>query len=303
VLDFVFDHDIHIENIMDFESSYPEKARELRKEAKGYWMLAHKKAPKYVLKELTNPEFLAGVKVSETIVEAEYRKVEKGGQPIGKWVNRAGELVTVEELAEEWYAHGGYECLSCERSLISSLVGTFLASVIQDPSDPRVVRCYRHSTRGWSQSNRNTPIIAFDLPEDFGNAAYYERRQEAFASRMEALKTRESLPSFFEDLLAESEGLRDYLWVNDESTLHVARAAIRVIPQNVVVACIDWAIRDFWLRQPGWPDLFVFRGDEFRFVEVKSPNDELSQEQMRWFEWALEAAKLPCEICRVKKLK
>jgi hypothetical protein len=120
---------------------------------------------------------------------------------------------------------------------------------------------------------------------------------------MEALKTHESLPSLYEDLMAESEGLRDYLWVNDERAVELARVALRVMPQDDVVACIDWAIRDFWQRQPGWPDLFVLRGNDFRFVEVKSPNDELSQEQMRWFEWAIKTAHLPCEICRVKKRK
>jgi hypothetical protein len=166
-----------------------------------------------------------------------------------------------------------------------------------------VVRCYRHSTRGWSPSNRNTPIVEFDLPEDFGNAEHYERRQDAFVSRIEALKTTDCLAALFEDLLAESEGLRDYLWVNDETALGVARAALLAMPRDVVVACIDWGIRDFWLRQPGWPDLFVFRGKDFRFVEVKSPKDELSQEQMRWFEWAITSAHIPCEICRVKKGK
>jgi hypothetical protein len=120
---------------------------------------------------------------------------------------------------------------------------------------------------------------------------------------MEALKTHESLPSLYEDLMAESEGLRDYLWVNDERAVELARVALRVMPPDDVVACIDWAIRDFWQRQPGWPDLFVLRGNDFRFVEVKSPNDELSQEQMRWFEWAIKTAHLPCEICRVKKRK
>jgi hypothetical protein len=153
VLDFVGENDIHIENIMDFESSYPEKAKELRKEAKGYWILAHKKTPKYLLKELTNPEFLAGESVPETIIDAEYRQVEKGGQPIGKWGNSDGQLVAVEEIAEDWYAIRECECHSCERSLISLFVGAFLAPVIQDPSDPRVVRSYRHSTRGWSPSN------------------------------------------------------------------------------------------------------------------------------------------------------
>jgi len=109
------------------------------------------------------------------------------------------------------------------------------------------------------------------------------------------------LKASFEELLDASKTLRDYLWVNDDEAVELGRIALKVMPQSLVLKCIDWTVRDFWNRQPGWPDLFVFRTNDYRFVEVKTPHDRLSQEQMTWFKWAIEEAAIPCEIFRLRK--
>jgi len=303
VIDQVNDLDIQMDDINHFESLYPEAAKELLRIAKQVWIYVHRTTPKYNTTETTNAEFLRRIQVPETHIEAPYMQVTKGDQRVGKWINRAGQIVDPEDVAKEWYESDGYKCLDCERSLIASLVGALLAPVIQDPSDSLLRECYRNSMKGWSKANRETPIIRIDLPEDFGQAAYFDRRRSAIAKRIDELKSCHDLLCEFDDLLPQSESLRDYLWVNSDSAVHLTRAALSAVPRNLVVACVEWAIKEFWQREPGWPDIFAFRGTEFRFIEVKSPNDELSQEQMRWFEWALCEAHIPCEICRVKKLR
>ena len=35
----------------------------------------------------------------------------------------------------------------------------------------------------------------------------------------------------------------------------------------------------------GFPDLFIFRGEEYAFIEVKSPNDHLSAIQHDWHQF------------------
>jgi len=111
------------------------------------------------------------------------------------------------------------------------------------------------------------------------------------------------LPDLFENWLAPSENLRDYLWVNDPAPVALTRAALAIIPRTDLLLWVEWVARAFWRHQHGWPDLLLLRNHEFRFAEVKSPNDELSQEQMHWFRWALETSGIPCEVCRVKKAR
>jgi hypothetical protein len=302
VLDWLSQNSEQVKDIFEFQARFPDKTQEFERKAKEYWQSAHKKNPKYNLKERTEAEFLSRVKVPVTKIEAEYRQIGKDGQQIGKWVNQAGELVSVEQIAKERYASNGYQVVACERTLISVWVATFLAHTIQDSSDLQVRPTFRHSTGGWTSQNRNTRLAVINLPTDFGSSEYYKRRKTALDTSIQQLKVANSLLSLFNELMDESESLRGYLWVNDDKAIEVAQFALNVLPKELVVACIEWAVQDFWHRQPGWPDLFVYRSSDFVFVEVKSPYDELSQEQMNWFEWAIEEAHIPCEICRVQRL-
>lgn len=295
------EHGESVQDIIEFRARFPDVAKGLEREAKRRWQRLHRESPKYDLKERTEAEFLSQVQIPSTEIEAPYVQIAKGDQKIGKWIDSGGKRVGGEELAEEWYSSHGFRVLRCERTLISSWVGTFLADAVQDPSDPRQQECLRHSTRGWRPDQRNTPLISFLLPEDFGSADYYERRYSALQHSMNRMRDAARISELFDELLDSSELLRDYLWVNDDDAVRTAREAVSVLPQEVVVDSVCWAIQDFWNRQSGWPDLFVHRQSEYRFCEVKSPHDRLSLEQMNWFEWAVTEASIPCEIIRIKK--
>jgi hypothetical protein len=233
--------------------------------------------------------------------EGEYRQVEKGNQKIGKWVNSSNEIVSVEEFVAGKFRAKGFSVVSCERNFISVWVGTFLTEEIQDQEDNRVRPTYRNSTKGWTSQNRDTRLIQIFLPEDFGSSDFYQRRAKILNGGIERMHEADNLQSLFDELLRKSESLRDYLWVNDEKAVEEARSALSILPKEIVIASVDWAIRNFWKRQSGWPDLFIAKVNEYKFVEVKSPHDKLSLEQMQWFQWAIEEAQIPCAICRVKR--
>ena len=191
--------------------------------------------------------------------------------------------------------------MRCERRLITSWIGTFLSDEIQSLEDDHVKTVYRNSTKGWTKNNRNTQMISILLPYDFGSANFYQRREITIQNSIEKLKREKDLIYLFNNMLARSETLRDYLWVNDDGIVKDTNEVLKILPKETIISCIDWVIRDFWKRQSGWPDLFIFTKNDQCFVEVKSPHDELSLEQMNWFEWAINYSFLKCEICRVKK--
>jgi len=301
VMDSMHDCGIQVRDIVEFKSRFPEEAREFRRASKEYWQGVHRRAPKYDLKELTEAAFLSEVRVPTRELPAEYAQIKRNGQRIGKWVSRSGELCSAEQIATESYESLGFRVRECERKLISTLVGTLLAPIVQDPNDPRVRPVMRHSTRGWTLEDRDTPLISFLLPEDFGSSEYYKRRSEAFSEWIQRLMVSKNLSKVFEELIGQSTSLRDYLWVNDDDAIDLARTALRIVPKGVILGAVNWAIQHFWNRQPGWPDLFAYKDGEYLFVEVKSPYDRLSAEQMRWFRWAMEEANIPCEICRLRK--
>ena len=290
-----------VRDIDEFQARFPDEAEELQKMAKQHWQNVHTLNPKYDIREETEAQILSRIIVPINKITAEYRQIERNDQKIGQWVGQGGDLVSVEQIAAEWYAQKGYTVLRCERVLISSLVATLLARSIQTMNDPRMQTAFRNSTRGWTSQNRNTPLITISLPEDFGSASYYERRKDALRSSIQKLEESISVRATFDQLLAESESLRDYLWVNNNEAVETTRIALNILSKEQVIACVKWVIQDFWQRQPGWPDFVMFRNSDFRFVEVKSPHDKLSKEQMNWFKWAVEEANIPCEICRVER--
>lgn len=301
IFEWMMQNKISVKDIIEFERLFPEEAEKFSKRAKNHWQQVHRTGPKYDTREPSQAAFLNDVRVPTTEVQAPYVQIDKNGQKIGKWIGTHGEICSVERIALEHYFAQGYEGRFCERKLISTLVGTLLAPVIQDKKDPRLQVALRNSTKGWRSDNRSTPMIAFEIPEDFGSGEYYVRRQDAFEQCIGSLGDRRNIINLYEALLDISKGLRDYLWVNDDEAVALGRLALRIISPDTVKQALRWTIAHFWERYSGWPDLFVFRLGEFKFVEVKSPLDELSEDQMNWFRWAVQESRIPCEIFRVKK--
>jgi hypothetical protein len=245
-------------------------------------------------------EFLSQVGVPVVTTAADYQQ-EKNQPKTGKWISKEGRLVSVEDIATEWYQSRGYSVLRCEGRIISVWVATFLANAVQDRNDPRLRTGFRTSTRDSKPHRQNAPLISILLPDDFASAGYYQRREDAIQANIQQMRSTQNLQILFDELLDRSESLRDYLWVNDDEPVKAARIALNIVPRELVIASVNWAIKQFWQRRCGWPDLFVYNADSFAFSEVKSPHDHLRPEQMDWFRWAIEESHIPCELCHVAK--
>jgi hypothetical protein len=297
VRSFLAEQEITVEDIIEFERKFPKTAKDMKKEARKIWQVHRKNEPMYDLQEPTEASFLKEVHVLQKYLDFKYVQILRKNQKIGKWVGKTGVLLSAENVVTEWYNGLGFSVKKCERKLITVLVGTFCNSVITDPSDPRRVW-------NFSKDRKNiVPAILNSLiPADFGSKEYFKRRSEGFYSLFENLE-KADMRELFEKLLEPSRSFRRYLGAYDNETLELGRTALRVMPQPLVLKCIDWAIREFWHRQSGWADFFVFNENEFKFVEVKSPHDELSLEQMNWFKWAIEEASIPCEIIRLTRIE
>lgn len=295
-----YNNDFKFRNIIEHDFAFPDVKKNLWQKSKQFWQNIHRNKPQYNTKERTCAESLLEFSIIKREINAPYQQIERDGQKIGKWIDPSGNLVSVEELAMTWYKNQGFNVLRCERKLISVWVGTFLGVAIQDRNDPKTLLEMRGSTRGWTNINRKTPNISFYLPEDFGSANYYLRRREVIDSCFVDMEA-SSLAALYDSLLRETEFIRDYLWVADDDAVNLGKKALEILPKGMVVKSLKWAIADFWNRQSGWPDLLVFNNNEFRFSEVKSPHDKLSQDQMNWFEWALTEGEIPCELLMVKK--
>lgn len=69
-----------------------------------------------------------------------------------------------------------------------------------------------------------------------------------------------------------------------------------------IISILDYLVADYWRRYLGWPDLLAFTHDEHMFVEVKSTNDRLSEDQKRWIEDNSTYLHFPFKLAKIRKM-
>ena len=109
------------------------------------------------------------------------------------------------------------------------------------------------------------------------------RRAEAIKKHLSAVICEPlELQRLFDQWLGPSADLRQYLWAHQNEQIQAARQLIDILPSVALIEMLRYLTEDYWGRRAGWPDLLVYRDDEFFFAEVKSADDKLGKSQERW---------------------
>ena len=206
---------------------------------------------------------------------------------------------SVEEYACRHFRSLGYSAVIVENEPIHVLFGVYMSPVIQDATDPQN-RTVGISDRRPFDGGVRGKIIWIPLPDDFGTPGYGVRRAEAIRKHLSAVicEPRE-LQRLFDLLLDPSEDLRQYL--SGDRNVQVARQLINILPAAAIIEILRYLIEDYWGRRAGWPDLFVYRDNEFFFAEVKSAGDKLGETQERWIRDNHQRLRFPFKLVEVLK--
>lgn len=212
-----------------------------------------------------------------------------------------GGPLTPEEFARRHFSRQGYESMLVESRPFHVLLGIYMWLVIQDPGDPDV-RVVGFGDRRSFEAGLPTQQIWTQLPDDFGTAGYGKRRASMIEKHLSAdMQERHTLEWLFDYWLGPSENLRQYLWAHREEDIERARRLIDALPPTVVCNILRYLVDDYWHHYCAWPDLFVYRGSEFFFAEVKSSKDRLSEDQKNWIRDNHEILKLPFKLVRIHR--
>lgn len=211
------------------------------------------------------------------------------------------EVVSPEEFASRHFREQGYETLFVESVPFHALFGVFMWLLVQDPEDERL-RIALIGDRTAFEEGRSGREILFHKPDDFGSPGYGQRRKMAIERYFREILAPGDLDWLFDYWLEPSEKLRQYLWAHREKDIATARTLLRVLPKSTLLIILRYLVDSYWEHYLGWPDLLVFRTEEFFFAEVKSSNDGLSEEQKRWIRDNLELLKLPFELVKIHRI-
>ncbi|HHP0480824.1 TPA: VRR-NUC domain-containing protein [Vibrio campbellii] len=255
----------------------------------------HKTAPKYTyVNMLSEPELIKKYAITKHEIKAKHRRSSND--------NRVrfeidGHLLTVEEFALNHYEKTGFYGLETESIPFHVIFGAYMAPFIQDASDEKCKLVQFGSRTYFDMGVAELPIFS-RLPSDFGTEGYYERRGDLVESYIESLTINSE--SFDEYLLCSSD-FREYLWAHRQADIELAREIIVLLGENGIKKVLSYLSRAYWTNFCGWPDLLLSNGDKVKFVEVKSSNDKLSDDQKNWVEGNFKYLGFSFELFKVCK--
>jgi len=147
-------------------------------------------------------------------------------------------------------------------------------------------------------------VIWIPLPSDFGTPNYSRRRAKALTKHLSAIaETRAELLRLFDSWLAPSAGLREYLGAHRRESIETARKLIELIAPAVLKTVLGYLVLHYWGHRSGWPDLLVYRRNQWFLAEIKSWRDKLNEIQKRWIEDNHRYLHLPFKLVQVQRME
>tara|TARA_B100002003_G_scaffold219005_1_gene220362 strand:- start:1887 stop:3005 length:1119 start_codon:yes stop_codon:yes gene_type:complete len=257
------------------EFSFPDERKIIEKQVIEEIKRLHEISPKYQYIELSQSEVISQTNTEVVLVNAEHVKTK--GRKVG--IRDDKEIVTVEEFASRYFKRLGYRVMHVESVPFHVLFGVFMFLVIQDLGDDKGRLVHFGSRKDFDNGRSEEGPISTILPEDFGSKSYYERQKELINWHIGEL---DDLEWLFDYWLGHSSDFRQYLWAHRDSDVLKAKEVMRVLGLEHLKKVLHYLSMDYWGNFCGWPDLLVHNDDEIRFVEVKSTNDTLSEDQKNW---------------------
>lgn len=279
------------------QGKHPDVYKKIEKSVVEEIKVLHEKCPKYQYKEESENEIITKYNIEVVTLHALYSKVDTGKAKIIE----NGVCFSVEDFAANHFVQMGYEVIFTESIPFHVIFAVLTWLVIQDSTDPHC-QVVGFGSRTDFESGVKTNTIWTLLPSDFGTKGYYERRSKEIKAHLQYLSINKSdLLWFFDYWLEPSSNLRQYLWAHEIEKIEIAKRIIEILPSETIIQIINYLIQDYWGRYCGWPDLLAYKDNEFLFIEVKSSNDKLSEDQKKWIIGNHDILHLPFKIVKVHK--
>ena len=188
--------------------------------------------------------------------------------------------INVEQLACEYFIREGYEAIHSENYLWRGLFGLVFWDVIFDEN----------------QESFHHPLQR--QPSDLFDEHFYTRRIDNLHAIQKTYNTKQKLKSAIQKRYLEKEGIANPLVSWHESLLPSLEEAVQRLPIKGLYNILFEMAKNVKYNSAGFPDLFIWKGKEYHFYEIKSPNDHLSAQQLFWIDF-MQRNKIKAEILRL----
>jgi VRR-NUC domain len=136
-------------------------------------------------------------------------------------------------------------------------------------------------------------------PSDLFKPTFFEKRKEKMEERLKMLEDEDATTVYMNRIFFEKFGLTNPLveWYGGLFPL-ILTVLEKLSPEQITLITLEMAKN---LRQNlrGFPDLFIWADGEYSFIEVKSPTDSLSNQQLFWLRF-FESINVRSKVLRVE---
>lgn len=122
-------------------------------------------------------------------------------------------------------------------------------------------------------------------PSDLYQPRFFEKRREALLDRLDLLEQPEALQRHLQTVFSEKTGTVNPLVDWFPEVLTMVLTACRRMPAEALRRVLLDMMRNLREHTRGFPDLFAWTDTDYTFVEVKSPTDNLSSQQLYWLQF------------------
>ena len=170
----------------------------------------------------------------------------------------------VELGVMEYFRERGYAAAFSENEPWRALFGLVFWDIIYDTN----VRAIHHPLQR--------------VPSDFFLPDFYVKREVLLKNRLQELDRREAFFDLIKTTYEEKFGVANVLVAWFDGLLELVLLIMRYLEPDQLRAILLEMARHLRENTRGFPDLLVWKEDEYDFVEVKSPTDHLSAQQLHW---------------------
>ncbi len=221
------------------------------------------------LKETTAhaEEYYFAIDFSNRLINKKSKKSTTEKQNAGRSVTiSSGHKYKVEMGALEHLEQEGWNGMFSENLLWNSLFGLLFWEEIFDDQQDAFHHPFQYSPSDWRS-------------EDF-----YLKRKDALEEKLALVEQKEAFTNHLEAVFESKYGTSNPLIYWYDELLEQLLTFSGFLTSEQLKRILTEMARNPKSNTKGFPDLFVWKTDDYRFIEIKSPNDKLSAQQLYWLD-------------------
>jgi hypothetical protein len=186
----------------------------------------------------------------------------------------------VEQGVVDYFEQQGYYAVFSENRLWKNILGLLMWDILFEEKKTGYHHPFQYA------------------PSHYGHVDFATMSQEAFKQRLELLQSTEKALLFMRGVGEAQQGKLNPLVDWFSLDWHFIESALSVINPAALGQVLTYMWNHLATHSKGFPDLFIEKGGDYYFVEVKSPNDHLSAIQYFWHDFFRQVG-IPFRLIRV----